>query len=498
MSDILLEAKGVTKTFPGVKALDQVNLTIRQGEVHGLIGENGAGKSTIIKVLAGVHMPDGGQISFMGQELKNESISQALQRGISVIYQELCLVPHMKVYENIMLGFEKGRGETYSASRTREQAKEIISMLDLELPLDEEVYKLDIAVQQMVEIAKAFSRKSKLIIMDEPTSSLSDKEVKILYRIIRNLKEKGISTLFVSHKLEEVVEICDRITVFRDGQSIVTKDIHEVTRDQMVYDMVGREIKNYYTLTHVPKDEVILSVKNLYREGYIDDVSFELRKGEVLGITGLIGAGRTEMVSALFGLLKPDGGEIVFEGQKRSIKNPAQAIDMGIVMVPENRKEQGIIPQMGVGYNISVAVLNAFIKLMGVNGKKENDIIEQYMRALKVKASSHHHHIVNLSGGNQQKAIIARWLATNPKVLILDEPTKGIDIGAKTEIYSIIDELAKQGVAIILISSELPEVINTSDRIIIMKNHKIAGILNDKAEFVQEDIMNYCLGGGDL
>lgn len=498
MSDILLEAKGVTKTFPGVKALDQVNLTIRQGEVHGLIGENGAGKSTIIKVLAGVHMPDGGQISFMGQELKNESISQALQRGISVIYQELCLVPHMKVYENIMLGFEKGRGETYSASRTREQAKEIISMLDLELPLDEEVYKLDIAVQQMVEIAKAFSRKSKLIIMDEPTSSLSDKEVKILYRIIRNLKEKGISTLFVSHKLEEVVEICDRITVFRDGQSIVTKDIHEVTRDQMVYDMVGREIKNYYTLTHVPKDEVVLSVKNLYREGYIDDVSFELRKGEVLGITGLIGAGRTEMVSALFGLLKPDGGEIVFEGQKRSIKNPAQAIDMGIVMVPENRKEQGIIPQMGVGYNISVAVLNAFIKLMGVNGKKENDIIEQYMRALKVKASSHHQHIVNLSGGNQQKAIIARWLATNPKVLILDEPTKGIDIGAKTEIYSIIDELAKQGVAIILISSELPEVINTSDRMIIMKNHKIAGILNDKAEFVQEDIMNYCLGGGDL
>ena len=248
----------------------------------------------------------------------------------------------------------------------------------------------------------------------------------------------------------------------------------------------------------MPKDEVILSVKNLYREGYIDDVSFELRKGEVLGITGLIGAGRTEMVSALFGLLKPDGGEIVFEGQKRSIKNPAQAIDMGIVMVPENRKEQGIIPQMGVGYNISVAVLNAFIKLMGVNGKKENDIIEQYMRALKVKASSHHQHIVNLSGGNQQKAIIARWLATNPKVLILDEPTKGIDIGAKTEIYSIIDELAKQGVAIILISSELPEVINTSDRIIIMKNHKIAGILNDKAEFVQEDIMNYCLGGGDL
>lgn len=498
MSDILLEARGVTKIFPGVKALDRVNLTIKQGEVHGLIGENGAGKSTIIKVLAGVHMPEEGQISFMGQACGKESISQALRRGISVIYQELCLVPHMKVYENIMLGFEDGKGELYSAAKTREKAEEIISMLDLDLPLDEEVYKLDIAVQQMVEIAKAFSRNSRLIIMDEPTSSLSDKEVKLLYRIIRNLKERGISTLFVSHKLEEVVEICDRVTVFRDGQSIVTKEIQEVTREQMVYDMVGREIKNYYTLTHTPRNEVILTVKNLYKKGYIEDVSFELRKGEVLGVTGLIGAGRTEVALALFGLLQPEGGEIVFEGQKRTIKNPARAIDMGIVMVPENRKEQGIIPQMGVGYNISMAVLQAFIRLMRVNGKKERDIVEQYMKTLRVKASSSRQHIVNLSGGNQQKAIIARWLATNPKVLILDEPTKGIDIGAKTEIYSMIDELAKEGVAIILISSELPEVINTSDRLIVMKNHRITGILNDKAEFVQENIMNYCLGGGDL
>ena len=497
MSDILLEATGITKTFPGVKALDCVNLTIRQGEVHGLIGENGAGKSTIIKVLAGVYAPDEGTISFMGQEYRNESISQALQRGISVIYQELCLVPHMKVYENIMLGFEVGKGEAYSAAKTREKAGEIISMLDLDLPLDEEVYKLDIAVQQMVEIAKAFSRNSKLIIMDEPTSSLSDKEVKILYRIIHNLKVKGISTLFVSHKLEEVVEICDRITVFRDGQSIVTKDIHEVTRDQMVFDMVGREIKNYYTLTHTPGNEVILTVKNLYKEGYIDDVSFELKKGEVLGVTGLIGADRTEMASALFGLLQPEKGEIIFEGKRLEIRNPAQAIGMGIAMVPENRKEQGIIPQMGVGYNISLAVLDAFIRLIRVNRKREKGIIGQYMDALRVKASSPQQHIGNLSGGNQQKAIIARWLATNPKILILDEPTKGIDIGAKTEIYSIIDELAKQGVAIMLISSELPEVINTSDRIIVMKNRRIAGVLNDRAEFAQENIMNYCLGGGN-
>ena len=265
----------------------------------------------------------------------------------------------------------------------------------------------------------------------------------------------------------------------------------------MVFDMVGREIKNYYTLTHTPGKEVILTVKNLYKEGYIDDVSFEIKKGEVLGVTGLIGAGRTEMASALFGLLQPDKGEIIFEGKRLEIRNPAQAISMGIAMVPENRKEQGIIPQMGVGYNISLAVLDAFIKLIKVNTKREKGIIGQYMDALRVKASSPQQYIGNLSGGNQQKAIIARWLATNPKILILDEPTKGIDIGAKTEIYSIIDELAKQGVAIMLISSELPEVINTSDRIIVMKNRRIAGVLNDRAEFAQENIMNYCLGGGN-
>lgn len=497
MSEVLLEAKGISKSFPGVKALDRVNLTINKGEVHGLIGENGAGKSTIIKVLAGVYTPDEGQITFMGQEYQYESISQALQRGISVIYQELCLVPHMKVYENIMLGFEIGKGETYSASKTRERAREIVSHLGLTLPLDEEVCKLDIAVQQMVEIAKAFSRNSRLIIMDEPTSSLSDKEVEILYQIIDNLKVQGISTLFVSHKLEEVAKICDRITVFRDGQSITTKNVGEVTRDQMVYDMVGREIKNYYTLTHTPTDEVILEVKNLKKEGKVDDVSFELKKGEVLGLTGLIGAGRTEMVSMLFGLDRPESGEIILEGKPVEIRSPWEAIDLGIALVPESRKEQGIIPQMGVGYNISVAVLKEFIGLIGVKKEKEQGIIDKYMKSLRVKASSAAQHIGNLSGGNQQKAILARWLATNPRVLILDEPTKGIDIGAKTEIYGIIDELAKQGVAIILISSELPEVINTSDRIIVMKGHRISGILGDRAEFCQENIMNHCLGGGN-
>lgn len=496
MSDVLLEVREISKSFPGVKALDRVNLTINKGEVHGLIGENGAGKSTVIKVLAGVYAPDEGYISFMGQELKSESISRALQRGISVIYQELCLVPHMKVYENIMLGFEEGKGEVYSASETRKRAQEIISDLGLELPLDEEVCKLDIAVQQMVEIAKAFSRNSKLIIMDEPTSSLSDKEVEILYRIIGNLKRQGISTLFVSHKLEEILKICDRITVFRDGQSIATKNVMDVTRDQMVFDMVGREIKNYYRLTHKPGEETILEVKNLYKEGRVNNVSFYVKRGEVLGITGLIGAGRTEMVSMLFGLDSPESGEIMLDGKSVEIKSPWEAVNYGIALVPENRKEQGIVPQMGVGFNISIAILEKFIRWIGINKQAEQSIIRNHMESLRVKASSSEQQIGNLSGGNQQKAILARWLATNPRILILDEPTKGIDIGAKTEIYSIIDQLAKEGVAIILISSELPEVINTSDRIIVMRNHEISGVLEERSEFYQENIMNYCLGGG--
>ncbi len=495
MADLLLEARGVSKAFPGVKALKKIDLLVEEGEIHGLIGENGAGKSTIIKILAGVHTPDEGVITFGGTDCKDEDITQSLSRGISVIYQELCLVPHMKVYENIVIGFEEGRHGLYSQRESRKKAAEVLRRLDLDLPLDTEVGKLDIAVQQMVEIAKAFSRNAKLIIMDEPTSSLTNKEVDKLYTIMRKLKSEGVSILFVSHKLEEVSEICDRVTVFRDGESIVAKKTAELTRDQMVYAMVGREITNYYTVTHTPTSETVLEVKNLCQRGVVRDVSFDLHRGEVLGFTGLIGAGRTETAHLLFGLAAPDSGEVRLKGQPVAFANPFEAVRAGIALVPENRKDQGIFPQMDVGFNMTISIMDRFIKPLRIDRATEGGIVRKYMESLRVKASSVRQLISNLSGGNQQKVILGRWLAPPPVVLILDEPTRGIDINAKTEIYAIIDELAKQGVAVIVISSELPEVINISDRIVVMSHGRVTAVLNDKQEFSQENIMNYCLGG---
>lgn len=494
MSKFLLEVNGVSKTFPGVKALDSVDLQIHEGEIHGLMGENGAGKSTIIKILAGIYPPDSGSIRFNGQDYKKDNISESISRGISVIYQELCLVPYMNVYENIMLGFEVSKNGMYSAIETKRKAAEILNELQMELPLDKEVGELDIAVQQMVEIAKAFSRKSRLIIMDEPTSSLTQKEVLKLYNIIRNLKIKGVSTIFVSHKLEEVFAICDKITIFRDGRSIITKDIQDITRNEMVYAMVGREIKNYYVKTHQPSSDCVLEVKNINKVGVLNNINFTLNKGEVLGFTGLIGAGRTELAHVLFGLDTSAEGDVLINGKKVCFHSPNDAIANGLALVPENRKDQAILPFMSVGYNITLVVLKKFMKFIHVNRDKENQIINQYMKSLSVKASSSAQHISNLSGGNQQKVVFARWIATNPKILILDEPTRGIDVGAKTEIYAIIDELAKQGMSIIVISSELPEIINISDRIIVMRGGRIAATLNQDS-FSQEIIMNFSLGG---
>ncbi len=494
MSGLLLDVRGVSKSFPGVKALDKVSLKIGYGEVHGLIGENGAGKSTIIKVIAGIYAPDEGEITFMGQAYKQDSIRESLFRGISVIYQELCLVPHMKVYENIMLGFERGGRVSYSAEKSRRFAAEILQKLGLDIPLDAYVKDLDIAVQQMVEIAKAFSRDVKLIIMDEPTSSLTNKEVAQLYQIIRNLKSQGVSTLFVSHKLEEIQKICDRLTVFRDGHTIVSKLVGEMSEDEMIYAMVGREITNYYNTTHQPDfSHTVLEVKALTLPGTIDHVSFEVHRGEVLGMTGLIGAGRTETAQIIFGLEHGTEGSITLEGKVVNFHTPYEAVRAGVVLVPENRKEQGIIPQMGVGFNITISVLNEFMKFIHVNAKKEDSIIGEFFHKMSIKAYSPKQKISNLSGGNQQKAIIARWLAANPKLLILDEPTRGIDIGAKKEIYELIDSLAKAGVAIILISSELPEVINMSDRIVVMRHGRSVKIIEDKAQFDQETIMRYSL-----
>ena len=340
-----------------------------------------------------------------------------------------------------MLGYEGLKHGGYSAEKARARAAAILEQLGLELPLDAYVRDLDIAVQQMIEIAKAFSRDVKLIIMDEPTSSLTNKEVDQLYKIIRNLKREGISTLFVSHKLEEIEEICDCLTVFRDGKTITSAKVGEITPDEMVYAMVGREITNYYTTIHKPQSEVVMELKGLGKAGVIEDVSFALHKGEVLGMTGLIGAGRTETAHMLFGLDTFETGQLLLEGKSVRFKSTHDALAAGVALVPENRKEQGIIPQMGVGFNITISVLEQFMHLAHVDHAKENRLIDHFFQALKIKAYSPEQLISNLSGGNQQKAIIARWLAAKPKVLILDEPTRGIDIGAKKEIYELIDQL---------------------------------------------------------
>ncbi len=495
MSELLLNVENVTKTFPGVVALDNVSLKVNKGEIHGLIGENGAGKSTIIKILAGIYRPDSGKLSFDGEEYAGDTISGSIGRGISVIYQELCLEPYMTVYENIVLGLEEYRHGFYSAYESKKKAAKILEELGLELPLDTMLCKLDIAMQQMVEIAKALSRNAKLIILDEPTSSISTKEIDKLFSIMENLKKRGVSSLFVSHKLEEIERICDRITIYRDGKLISSGRTADYTRDQMVRDMVGREVSNYYTKTHtVGSDEVVLKVDHLKSVGLVRDVSFELRKGEVLGVTGMVGSGRTEIAQVLFGLHPGYDGKIIVKGKELKLKSPRQAIANGIVLVPENRKEQGIIQQMDVGYNITLGILKQLIHFIFCNRRTEESIISKYMSSLRIKATSENQCIGSLSGGNQQKAILARWIVAKPDVLILDEPTRGIDIGAKAEIYAIINDLASQGVSIIVISSELPEVINVSDRIMVVREKRIVATL-EPDEFSQENILNYSVGG---
>ena len=498
MSDILLEARGITKIFPGVKALDRVNLTIKQGEVHGLIGENGAGKSTIIKVLAGVHMPEEGQISFLGQACGKESISQALRRGISVIYQELCLVPHMKVYENIMLGFEDGKGDLYSAAKTREKAEEIISMLDLDLPLDEEVYKLDIAVQQMVEIAKAFSRNSRLIIMDEPTSSLDSEETEHLFRTIRDLKSKGVAIIYISHRMEEIFEICDKVTVLRNGENVGTLDTKAATNDELVSLIIGRKLEQYFPqLPPAPGEDApkVLEVKDLVNRK-LAGVSFSLRKGEILGLFGLVGAGRSETARAIFGLDYLASGEIYIEGNKVKLGSPHRAMKNGISFLTENRREEGLVLKMDIRRNLTFPILDR-ISVPGagyVRRKKEMGLVKDAFSRFLIKATGPEQRSGTLSGGNQQKVVLSKWFMTESKVLILDEPTRGVDVGAKAEIYELITEMVSKGLSVIMISCEESEMLGMCHRILVMRDGEIIGEFN-REDATQEKLVGLCMGG---
>ncbi|THE13962.1 sugar ABC transporter ATP-binding protein [Bacillus timonensis] len=495
MSGKLLEMKGVTKQFPGVYALKGVDFELESGEVHALLGENGAGKSTLMKILNGIYDINEGNIFINGNEVQINGVKDARRFGISIIHQEISLVPYLSIAENIYLGREPlTKARFVDIKLMYENAQKFLDDFDLGLSAKTTVNQLTVAQQQMIEIIKAVSFHSKIIVMDEPTSSLTDKEVEFLFKTIRNLKEQGVGIVYISHRMNELFEITDRITVMRDGTYVGTVVTKETTNDKLIAMMVGRELTNYYVRDFSTTGETILKVNNLTRKGVIENASFELRKGEILGFSGLVGAGRSELMKCIFGLDSFEQGEIMVNGTKVNIKNPNDAIKNKIAYVTENRKEEGLFLTQSVKYNLTIKILQDFIKFLRVNFKYENNETNHYINELSIKTPSPEQEVGNLSGGNQQKVLISRWLATKPQVLILDEPTRGVDVGAKAEIYAIMNRLAKEGVSIIMISSELPEVINMSDRVAVMYKGKIQKILN-KEDSDQETIMHYATGG---
>lgn len=484
----LLEMKGISKSFPGVKALQNVGLQLKAGEVHALLGENGAGKSTLIKVLGGIYHPEEGEIFIEGKQMNIDSVAAAREAGVSIVHQELVLVPYMTVAENIFLGREPGNKINVNRKQMSEEAQKLLDAYEMNIDANVPVERLTIAQQQMVEIVKAISFHSKILVMDEPTSSISDKEVGFLFETMRSLTKKGVGIIYISHKMSELEEICDRVTVMRDGQTVGTKVVKKTSKDNLIALMVGRELTNYYTRDYLEPGEVILKCEHISDGKMAKDANFELRKGEIVGFAGLVGAGRSETMKAIFGLAPHMTGEVYVEGKQVHIKSPIDALKYGIALVPESRKEEGLYKVQSVRFNSTIEVLRQFLKRLHLNAKKEEEITQKYIDMMATKTPGQEQVIGNLSGGNQQKVMIGRWLATDPKILILDEPTRGVDVGAKAEIYSIMNGLVKQGMSIIMISSELPEIINMSDRIYVMYDGRVTGCLSHE-DVTQEGIM---------
>lgn len=492
---LILEMKDIEKQFNSVYALRGVNLQLKKGEVHALLGENGAGKSTLIKVLGGIYKADAGQIFVDGKEAKIHGVKEAQSLGINIVHQEIVLVPHISVAENIFLGREPlTKTGLKDKKKMIEKAGKLVKELGLDIDVTKDVYYLTIAQQQLVEIVKAVSFRSKIIVMDEPTSSLAEREVDYLFQVINRLKKQGVSIIYISHKLNELFTITDRITVMRDGEYVDTRITKETTMDELIKMMVGRELTEYYSREEHSLGDVCFEVKNLNRRGIFQDVSFKIKKGEIVGFAGLVGAGRSEIMQSIFGVDPLDSGEIYLDGKNIGFKNVQEAIDKGIALIPEDRKKQGLVLKNTVAYNITLTVQNKYKKFIHVNKKMHDEIVNKYVKAFSIKTPSVEQIVNNLSGGNQQKIVLAKWLATDPKVLILDEPTRGVDVGAKAEIYTIIDRLAKEGLAVILISSELTELINMCDRIYVAHQGSITGELA-REEFEQEKIMYYATGG---
>ena len=491
MGDVILTMKGIDKSFPGVHALDHVDLEVRKGEVHALMGENGAGKSTLMKVLTGIYHKDAGTITYEGKEVEFTNPREAQDAGIVIVHQELNMMGHLTVAQNIFIGREYMNGKLIDDKKMNEEAKKLFDQLGIDIDPKETMSRLTVGKQQMCEIAKAISHDAKVIIFDEPSAALTEAEIEELFKIIRDLRDKQMGIVYISHRMDEIKVITDRVTVMRDGGYVGTLITKDSTKDDIINMMVGRVIyEDPKTESQVAPDApVVLKVEHLNAGRMVKDVSFELHKGEILGFSGLMGAGRTETARALFGADPKDSGDIYVNGQKVDIKTPQDAVKCGIGYLSEDRKRFGIVVDKTVAENSTMATMENFMKGIFIDKKKEKDVAQEYVEALKTKTPSVDQLVVNLSGGNQQKVVIAKWLVRNCDILIFDEPTRGIDVGAKSEIYHLMNELVAEGKSIIMISSEMTEILRMSDRIVVMCEGRKTGELGIE-EATQERIMH--------
>lgn len=491
MSEVILTMKGIDKSFPGVHALDHVDLEVRKGEVHALMGENGAGKSTLMKVLTGIYTKDSGTITYEGKEVEFHNTREAQEAGIVIVHQELNMLGHLTVAQNIFIGREFKKGIRIDDRKMNEEAKKLFDKLNIHIDPSETMGNLTVGKQQMCEIAKAISHDAKIIVFDEPSAALTESEIEELFKIIRDLRKQQLGIIYISHRMDEIKVITDRVTVMRDGSYVGTLVTSECTKDDIINMMVGRVIyEDPKTVSNVKKDApVVLKVEHLNAGRMVQDVSFELRKGEILGFSGLMGAGRTETARAIFGADPKTGGTIYINGKKVEIQTPQDAVNCGIGYLSEDRKRYGIVVQKSVAENSTMANLDHFVKGLFIDKKAEKKAAQEYVESLATKTPSTDQLVVNLSGGNQQKVVIAKWLVRNCDILIFDEPTRGIDVGAKSEIYKLMNRLAAEGKSIIMISSEMTEILRMSDRIVVMCEGKKTGEI-DISEASQELIMN--------
>lgn len=493
--DYVIKMEHISKSFSGVKVLDDVNFFLKPGEVHALMGENGAGKSTLVKILSGIYAADAGTITMNGSEIQVRSVHDAMGQGIALIHQEICVVPEMTVAENMYLGNMPQKYGFVKKAERLERAKKVWDELKLDIDLNAKLKDLNIAQQQMVEIATALTRDIKVLIMDEPTSSLSNREIEALFEQIRRIRDKGTSIIYISHRMEETFRICDSITVLRDGKFAGSSAVKDIDEEGIIRMMVGRELDEKFHTSYRPVGgEPVLQVRGLTTD-VVEDISFDLRKGEVLGFAGLVGAGRTEIMNAILGLDKMHAGEITLFGEKVHFTGIDQAIRKGMVLVPEDRKGAGLVLGNTIAFNMLLPQLKKFIRRFRVDRKGEQALLDTYANQLSIKMVSFDDLTQNLSGGNQQKIVISKWLACQPKVLIMDEPTRGIDVGAKAEIYEIIHQITDQGVSVILISSDLPEIMRLSSRLAVVYEGKLMTILDMDDSVTQEQVMYYAMGG---